>query len=38
MTTAPTATTALPSDDTITGLLDEGLRACGVDVAVVSDR
>ncbi|MGV2821892.1 aldehyde dehydrogenase family protein [Brevibacterium casei] len=36
MTTAPTATTALPSADTITGLLDEGLRACGVDAAVLS--
>ena len=35
MTTTSTAT-ALPTDDTVAALLDEGLRACGVDAAVLA--
>ena len=34
--TATTTPTALPTDETIAGLLDDGLRACGVDASVLA--
>lgn len=34
--TATTAPTTLPDDETIAGLLDDGLRACGVDASVLT--